>query len=164
MQKQIAEAERRAQLILDAKRRNEEMLIERLRIKNEREQKLMESRLQTQQLKEFEKQRREQSIVQLSLGKIRDHDDVMQQKMRLRELRTELEVEKVGKVRQNTQALREKKQRTKEEKEMLQYLKSPPQNIVKVISQLELEREQRLKQALKFEEMELQLVQKLKQT
>jgi hypothetical protein len=45
MQKQIAEAERRAQLILDAKRRNEEMLIERLRIKNEREQKLMESRL-----------------------------------------------------------------------------------------------------------------------
>jgi hypothetical protein len=47
---------------------------------------------------------------------------------------------------------------------MLQYLKSPPQNIVKVISQLELEREQRLKQALKFEEMELQLVQKLKQT
>ena len=102
MQKQIAEAERRAQLILDAKRRNEEMLIERLRIKNEREQKLMESRLQTQQLKEYEKQRREQSIVQLSLGKIRDHDDVMQQKMRLRELRTELEVEKVEKVRQNT--------------------------------------------------------------
>jgi|688.fasta_scaffold2167576_1 hypothetical protein len=47
---------------------------------------------------------------------------------------------------------------------MLEFLKSPPQNIVKVISQLELEREQRLKQALKFEEMELQLVQKLKQT
>jgi hypothetical protein len=33
MQKQIAEAERRAQLILDAKKRNEALLMERLRIK-----------------------------------------------------------------------------------------------------------------------------------
>ncbi len=33
MQKQIAEAERRTQLILDAKKRKEAVLIERLRIK-----------------------------------------------------------------------------------------------------------------------------------
>lgn len=89
MQKQIAEAERRAQLILDAKKRKEAVLIEKMRIKQQKEQKLLENRLQTQQIKELEKQRREQSIVKISLWKIRDHDEVMQQKMRLRELKAE---------------------------------------------------------------------------
>jgi hypothetical protein len=46
-------------MILESKKRNEAVLLERLRIKSEKKKRLIEARLQTQQANEYEKKRKE---------------------------------------------------------------------------------------------------------
>ena len=58
MQKQIQDAQLRAQKIFEAKQRNEEIMIHRMKLKQEKELELINIKYQNQRTKELEKQRK----------------------------------------------------------------------------------------------------------